>query len=111
MGVSIRFGKGLGIQGTWDPLGARPGAGNAQCTAAGQSSLGVFGQAGIGALGFGLGGQVAGGVTTKVGSAGPRAIPLTGYASADVQLPVGPSSGGYGKWGFAYGVGVEVTLH
>ncbi len=110
-GVSIRFGKGLGVQATWDPLGVRPGAGDAQCLPTGQSSSGVFGQAGIGALGVGLGGQLSGGFTTTVGSAGPRAIPMTGYAGADGQIPFGPSSGGYGKWGFAYGLGIEVTLH
>lgn len=108
-GITIRFGKGIGIQGTWDPLGQRPGAGDPNAPMQGRSSLGFFGQAGIGALGVGVGANGGFGTGSKpVGSPG---FPYTGYGYGDVTTPIGPSASPYGKWGFGYGVGGEATIH
>jgi len=89
-------------------LGKRPGAGNPNCPMDFRGSLGLYGQAGIGVPGFGIGAQGGLGFTDQVGSGG---FPFAGYADADISVPFGYSGATHGRAGFGYGYGVEATIH
>lgn len=107
--ISLRAGKGIGIQATVDPLGTAPGAVG---VAGGNSSLGFYGTAGAGWGPAGVGINANLGMSSNLfRDDGQGGGVVRGYGDVGIQTPIGVQGGGHGRYGAAAAAGFEGTLH